>query len=483
MKASLARRNGINFWFNWTWNQWLGGLFLIFLGCLNLIWPVPILVLVVSLLVVLCFLMWPYAALVAATFLIGFDGITIAYFYKLFGYGYGICYFMAVFGLLCWCTARLAKITPPYQSTTLDLPLAIFAISCVIAVLWSAFPQDGVHVAIYTTMGYCLYLLISALNYKPQHLERLFWLWFLLGILTVLTTFSTFFFALIKSYHIYDQLYFRIYITQFDGTRVTLNGTMGAGAKAIAALLDVSILCGLTLYCTQVRRNLRLLILAGILIMLFVHFMTLTRLETMCLFLGWLTFVHLNPQWRNHRIRPHLWAAASVLVIFVALLVMFNLLAGASELFARALGQEQTVGYRFSGWQNRWDHIVVAVQGIWNTAGLGAGTRGIMREMDPSAWIDSPSLYFSVLTDHGYGILSLMLMGWIMINLFAELRWAWLKCPDPRYKIFILGVFSCLVNFGNPFGDQFFYIYHMWIMLGFSVTAVKGVRYLIKSSP
>jgi len=107
-----------------------------------------------------------------------------------------------------------------------------------------------------------------------------------------------------------------------------------------------------------------------------------------------------------------------------------------------------------------------------------------MKAMDPRApSIDPPSLYFSFLTDHGYGILSLMLMGWIMINPIMELRWALLNCPDPRYKIFIVGVCSCLMMFGSPLGDNLINGFPIWVLLGFAVAAVKGVRYLVKSEP
>ena len=76
-----------------------------------------------------------------------------------------------------------------------------------------------------------------------------------------------------------------------------------------------------------------------------------------------------------------------------------------------------------------------------------------------------------------------MLLGWIMINLIMELRWALLNCPDPRDKIFIVGVCSCLMMFGSSWEDNLINGFSMWVMLGFAVAAVKGVRYLVKSEP
>jgi len=484
MEFFLCRKSGTHSWFNWTWNQWLGGIFLVFLGCLNLIWPFPTLILIASLLVLVLFLISPYIALVIATLLIIVESFSLAYLSAEYGVGYGLSHYAALIGVLCWGVARLAGVTPPYQSTTLDLPLAVLYVTCVIGLLWTPYLQDGFNIVFSFTMSASFYVLISALNSTPKHLENLFWLWFVLGIITVITVFASFFFGFYKLYRLSDYFFFVVNFTQFKGNRESLRAAVG-GPKAIACILNMAIFCGLSLLCTRVRRSSEVLIYLGLLVILFFHILTLSRYETMGLLLGWFTFASLNPQWRNQRMRKHVLMVASYVIVFLALLFMLNSFYSSKELFARLIGQEQTAGttYRFSGTQSRWDHIVYALYGIWETGGLGGGTGGIMRGMDPSAWIDSPSFYFSFLTDHGYGILSLLLMGWIMINLIIELRWALRNCPDPRFKIFIIGVCSALMMFGTPFGDQFFYIYEMWVLLGFAVVAVKGVRFLLESSP
>jgi hypothetical protein len=72
-------------------------------------------------------------------------------------------------------------------------------------------------------------------------------------------------------------------------------------------------------------------------------------------------------------------------------------------------------------------------------------------------------------------------MWWIMLNTFMEVRWALRNCPDPRFKIFVVGTCSGLVSYATArTGDNFFYMYEMWLLLGFAVAAVKGVRYLLK---
>jgi hypothetical protein len=483
MEASLAGPRGTNFPTELTWKRWLSGAGLVLLGCLNFIWPLPSLVVLASLLVLLLFLIRPYVPLALAIFMLGFLAFSIGYFSAGYSYSYGIGYYMAVLGLLCWCPARLAGLTPPYQATTLDLPLLIVVVTCIISVLWTPFPNDGRYIAISMTMSYGAYLLICALNNTPWDLERLFWLWFALGILIVITTVATFFFKYEKIIPISDYVSFSINLTQFNGTRETLRGFVGA-PKATASLLNVAILCGLTLLCTSVRRLVKVLIFFSLLSMLFIQILTISRLEMAGLFLGWLTFVHLHPGWQNVRVRQHVFMAVSVFVVLLAVLAMLSMFyGGGGEFLARIMGQEQTAGtgYKFSGTQNRREHIEHALSATWDTGGIGAGAAGIMRQMDPSAWIVAPSLYFSYLTDHGYGILSLILMGWIMINVILELYRAVKNCPDPRFKLFIIGVCSILVMFGSPLGDYLCFIFYHWAILAFVAVAAKAVRHLVKS--
>jgi hypothetical protein len=486
MEASLFRLNGIRFGSNRSWNKWLGGLALISLGGLILIWPLPSLICLAALIMLAGFLIRPYAALIATILLIGFECFTLHYLSAEYSHGYGLVYFIGPLGLLCWGLARLAGVTPPYKSTKLDLPLAVCCITGAISLSWSRYWLDGLHIVIFTILSYSIYLLISALNSKPRDLERLFWLYFGLGNLTVILTVATFFFGYSKLYFLFDHFYFSINILQFKGTRHTLTGVMGV-AKAISGILNVSIFCGLTLLCTRVRRSSKGLIFISLLAMLFIHTLTLSRLETMGLFFGWLTFAYLNPQWRNARIPRHLLVAASFLVVILGLLVMLSSFYNVSELLARLAGQEDAIpsaGYRFSAIQGRSEHSAFALGRIWETGGLGAGAGGIMRGFDPTLMLQSPTLHLSFLTDHGYGLLSLMLMGWIMLNLVAELRWALRNCPDPRYRLFIVGVCSFLMVYGTAgIADHIFYIAEMWILLGFAAAAVKGARYLQASPP
>jgi hypothetical protein len=485
MEASLSGLKEPHFLSHQTWNRWLGGLALIGLGWLNLIWPLPTLILLISLVMLGCFLIRPSFALIITIFLMGFQSISLTYLFPKFSLGASIFYFMAFVGLLCWCVARLAGVTPPYQSTTLDLPLAVLCVTGVIALLWTPYLFDGFKIVFATILCYPVYFLISALNTTPRDLKRLFWLFFWLGNLTIITTVASFFFGITGSsaiHHLTDTLTLTTMVTKFTGTRESVGGIIG-GPKAIATLIDFSIFCGLTLLCTRDSRRVKVFVYLSVLGMLFIHFLTISRIETIGLLLGWITFAYLNPQWEHKKIRAYLIMVASILAVLLTLLVMLASFYSAKYLIARTLIKEQTVGYRFSGSRNRLDHYLYSLNALWETGGLGAGAGGIMRGMDPSAWMDSASLYMSFVTDHGYGILSFMLMLWIMVNVIAELHRALKRCPDPQYKIFIIGICSALVAFFNPIGDQFFYIYNMWVLLGFTAVAVKGLRCLIKASP
>jgi len=331
-------------------------------------------------------------------------------------------------------------------------------------------------------MSYCLFLLISALNDTPQLVERLLWLCFLLGNIIIVSTIVSFFLGFEFSFQLSDIFSIGMRVSKFVGTRASLTGTMPV-PKAIACVLNDTIFCGLALLCTRTRRDARVLILMSLLGMLFIHLLTLSRIEAMGLVFGWLTFVHLNPQWRGTRIRQHLWMALATLGVIVALVVFLSTFYNLNELMARSLSQEESLrGYRFSAAQGRLDHLWYAIISIWETGGLGAGAAGIMEGLDPTIFVQSPTLYFSFLTDHGYGVLSLILMAWIMINVFMELRWAYQNCPDPRFKIIVAAVCSSLVVFATAgIADHVYYNWEMWVLLGLAVATVKSVRYLIKN--
>ncbi len=486
MENYLFRQNETQFLSERRLNQWLGVLALIGLSCLNLIWPLATMILLIALVMLLCFILRPYVALLITIFLMAFQSFSLTYVYPKFNPGASLFLFMAFLGLLCWCVARLAKVTPPYQFTTIDTPLIVFYFTGIFALLWTPYLFDGLKILLTTTLCYSLYLLISALNNTFRDLKRLYWLFFGLGNLVVITTIASFFFERIGAsaiHNLTDSIAVSTFVKQFTGSRETVWGTIG-GPKAIATLMDFCIFCGLTLFCTRERRSSKILVFLSIFAMLFIHFLTISRIETAGLLLGWLTFVYLNPQWRHKRIRAHFMMLCTVFAVLLALIVMLSSFYTTKYLFARSLVQEQSVGYRFSGSQNRWDHYAHSLLGLWETGGLGAGAGGIMKGMDPSTdWMDSASLYMSVLTDHGYGILSFMLMLWIMVNIIIELRWALNNCPDPQHKIFIIGVCSSFVMFGTPLSDMFYYVYIMWVILGFTVVAVKSVRCLNKSHP
>lgn len=487
MEISAPWQKGPRFWGKWTWNQWLGTFLLMFLGWLNVMWPLPALALLLSLLLVCLILLCPYIALVLTIILIGFSCISINFADESFGLSLPIFNFTAFLGLLGWYAARAAGLAPPYQTTTLDLPLAIFCLSGVIALLWSPYwKTDGLHIVLFNTFSYFLFLLICALHTTPRQAERLFWLLFWLGILTIVTTIATFFFSyrIRESISYFDNVYLTLNIAQYTGTRTSLVGTVGGGAKAIAGILNISIFCGLALMYTRTSRWSRRLIFISVLGMLFIHFLTMSRLEMMGLFFGWLTFVYLHPQWQSISIRKHFTMLVVTLTVVLAVIAMLAVFYDLTEFLARSQSQEYSVqGYRFSAAQGRWDYGIFALARIWETGGLGGGAGGIMHDFEPTlSFVHSPSLYFSFLLDHGYGILSLILMGWIIINLVLELRWALRNCPDPRFKIFVIGACSALMVYATAgIGDHFFYLFEMWVLLGLAVATVNGVRNLNRS--
>lgn len=489
MEISAPGQNGPCFWGKWTWNQWLGTFLLMFLGWLNLMWPLPALALLLSLLLVGLIILRPYIALGLTIILIGFSSISINCVYEQFGWGFSLFNVTAFLGLLCWCAARGAGLAPPYQTTTLDLPLAIFWLSGVISLSWSPYWKiDGLQIVFFNTLSYVFFLLICALHTTPRQTESLFWLWFWLGTLTIVTTIPTFFFSygMRDPIKLFDGVYLTLNIMQYTGRRATLVGTVGV-PKAIAGVMNISIFCGLALMYTQTRRWSRRLIFISVLGMLFIHFLTISRLEVMGLFFGWLTFVYLQPQWRPNRIWKHFKMLVAALAVLLTVIAMLAIFYDADEILARSLGQEGMLsGYRFgfSSAQGRWDMGTFALKRIWETGGLGAGAGGIMHGFDPTwiRWAHSPGLYFSFLTDHGYGILSLILMGWIIINLVMELRWALRNCSDPRFKMFIIGACSALMAFATAgLLDHVYYIFEMWVLLGLAVATVNGVRNLNQS--
>jgi len=301
----------------------------------------------------------------------------------------------------------------------------------------------------------------------------------------IVTVFASFFFSFLFVHNFFGIFDLTLRVSQYNGMRTSLTGFMPA-AKAIASVLNQTIFCSLALLCTRTRRSSQWLIGIPLLGMLFIHTLTLSRIESVGLLCGWLVFVQLNPQWRHRKIRQHLWMVGAVIGVLVALIAMLTTFYELTELMARSASQEQTLGtgyhYRFSAAQARWDHLMAALEGIWETGGFGAGAAGIMQVMNPSGQGFAPSLYISFLAEHGYGILSLILMFWIMINVTMELRWAYQNCPDPRLKIIVAAICgNTMVLAITGLLDNFYYIWIMWVNFALVVAAVKGVRYLIKT--
>ena len=248
-------------------------------------------------------------------------------------------------------------------------------------------------------------------------------------------------------------------------------------------MLDHTIFIGLGLMCTRTSPWSRVFIYLGIMSMLFIHTLTQSRVDTTGLFFGWLTFVYLNPQWRPKMLRQHLYMVVSVLIIFITLFVILSALYDNAELIARATGSESTIrGYPFGALQGRLDLARYALGELWATGGFGRGSHGIMPGFSPTYKVQAPSLYFGVLTDHGYGILSLILFGWIIINLVLELRRA-LNISEGRYRIFLVSVCSALVVQGvAAIADHQYHIYDEWLVLGTAVATINGAHWLNTSS-
>jgi hypothetical protein len=462
------------------WSSGAGLFFLILLAGLQLIWPIPTLIWSLALAIGCLCLIRPYFALALAILLMSFECVRLEY--AIPGnivYSLPIFFILIVVGLVCWYFSYLAGLATSYPSTTLDLPLAIFWISSLIAVLWSNYFYNGIGVIILHTAGYSLFLLICALNTNTNHVERLFLLLFVVGLLVVITTIASFFFEYKIQYILTDNISIQTAIRQFKGVRVSLTGFMGH-AKAIVLMLDNTIILGLGLMCTRTSRWSRVCIYLGILAMLFIHILTLSRVDTVALFCGWLTFVYLHPQWRPKMLRQHFYMTVSVLIVFIALFTVLSVFFAGGELVARFTGTEQTLpGYRFSALQGRWDFMYYALRELWATGGLGRGTGGIMKGFDPNAIVMAPNLYFSVLVDHGFGFLSLILFGWIGANLIMELHRALRDCADARYRIFLISAASSLAVYAVAgLGDHLYMLYDEWLVLAVTVAAINGARWL-----
>jgi hypothetical protein len=482
MENLFIKSSEIPFLHRQNWDHWLGTLIIIILCGLSLIWPWQSLIILFFGVTLLFFLIRPYAVLTLSIFLIAFECISLNFIlWPTFEVGIPLHLSISAFGLLCWSYSRLAKVSPPFQSTTLDLPLFFLVVTIFPALLWTPYFGDGVRILIATAFCYALYLLIVALNNTFDDLKRLFWLCFALGILVVLTTISTFFFKITgeAAFHRFtDSFFITTFVKQFTGTRESLSGTM-VGPKAVVTAIDLGIFCALTLFCTEERRTPRILLFLGLFILIFFHFLTISRLDTIGLFLGWLTFAYLNPQWRHKRIKAHLMMLSTVTAAILALLLFLNSFYTTKYFFARFGVQEQTVGYRFAGSQTRYDLYMDALMGLWNSGLMGRGAGGIMKDRIPTLqWLpDSASLYMSFLTDHGYGIFSFILMLWIALNIILGFKRALKNCQDQKHKIFIIGVISLFVLDGSPLSDMIFAIYIMWILLGLTAVSFKSVQY------
>ena len=163
-----------------NWSPWIAVGCLIVLGCLQLIWPLPTLLWSITALLLGIITIRPYFALVLAIFFMSFRIINIIYIIPgLVLYSFNFFFLFIIFGLFSWCFSCLAGYAKPYQSTSLDLPLAIFWITGVISLSWSKYVYiAGFGIVLWHTLGYILFLFIVALNSTYKQIEKLFWLLF-----------------------------------------------------------------------------------------------------------------------------------------------------------------------------------------------------------------------------------------------------------------------------------------------------------------
>ena len=433
-------------------------------------------------------LMKPRLILYFALFLVVADSLQQTYYLNAPAYDHTVTISSAtlffLLALIFWGVGRLTRLDPPSPySNTLDLPLTIFGLSGWVSLLWSPFFYDGLTQQMVCLQGLICYFAMTRLIKTPGQVEFLCKFWFCAGIFLLAIFVMSLFIGFEPSSSYWQLLDGRISIRaikipKYDGTRETITGLVSK-FKHLSTLLSIAIPLTVVLLCTQKRLLTRRLLQVSILLMLILQILTFSRVDLAGLLVGWLTFVYLMPTWRPYFLRYQLYMMGFFIVAFaMAFLLLANFYeTGFTEFQIAYLGGAK---YKTKGGTTtevfgagsadvRLDRTLLALEAVWETGGLGAGSGGILPRTGRP---DPGTAVLEVFFQHGFGLLSYILIVWVVVNMVMEMRRSLHRCQDERYQIFLRGFCWVLAAFAFM---SFLDITLYWLVLALGMAAAQAV--------
>lgn len=390
--------------------------------------------------------------------------------------------------LISWAVGRLTRLYPPLvHSNTVDLPLLIIGLSGWVTLLWTPYLSDGITQQINCLQGLIIYFAITRLIKTPKQVESTCKVWLFLG-LCMVAIFVMTIFVNIKPFPPYwEILEGRVFlrslkIVQYQGFRDTIAG-ISVGSKHLSSLITIAIPLTVALLYNQKRVLVRRLIQVSIVLMLTLQILTLSRVDLVSLAGGWLAFVYLTPAWRPKFFRYQLFMMGFFIIAFVMsiLLLAFFYPKGFNEFrVSYLLGEKydtrggitaEAIGP--GSVDIRLHRVLMALEAVWKTGGLGAGSGGILAGLEPTHKIDIGTMMLGIFFEHGYGLLSYIFFVWLAVNVAIEMRRSLGKCRDERYLVYLRSFCWILVSFGIIAFLDFSYLY--WPVLGLSMAAAQAV--------
>jgi hypothetical protein len=390
--------------------------------------------------------------------------------------------------LISWLMGRLTRLYPPLlHSNTVDLPMLIIGLSGWITLLWSPYLVDGITQQINCLQGLIIYFAITRLITTTKQVEAMSKFWFFLGLCMV----AIFILSLFINFNpfppdfeiIEGRLFLRpLNIPQYEGVRDTIVG-ISPGPKHLSSLITVAIPLSVAFLYNAKQIILRRFIQISIVLMLTLQVLTFSRVDLVASAGGWLAFVYLMPAWRKNFVRYQLFM---ITMFIIAFLTAFLLL---STFYPKGF-EEFSVCYLFgSKYQTRggttaeafgpgsvdirMQRILAALESIWNTGGLGAGSGGILAGLEAAHKIDIGTMILGIFFEHGFGLLSYIFFAWLTLNVILEIRQGLHACRDKEYIVYLRSFCWILVSFGITAFLDFSNLY--WPVIGMSMAAAQAV--------
>lgn len=477
----------------------LSGIALVALGIGILVWPVwsGVIILLAALLIV--GLINPRVILYLGIIFTVFEKFSFEYFISMtlrrqrISLMLALSFIILVFAFLVWLAAKMADNLPREKCRQSSLVLPMFTIyaSALVAILWSPYPFDAMRTTIFSTECMLCFFLMTRLFQTVEDVHTIFKFFIGLGLSLVVMVIATFFTKMgATTYPAYECFGGYIHFMgptfpRYEGLRETLMGFTN-GPKRIIMILNFAIPFAVAFLAIGQKRGVRIFLIASIIIMLSVEILSLSRADTMGLFMGWLLFVYLHPQWKQRFFLYQFKMAAIVaasLLLCVTLLYNFYSLDELSERFylgsksgsgttaKRTTGQKSAKGWggdiRAARWKSLMEHA-------WETCGIGAGNSGTLRSLESTGAMDSGSVVTSFYFEHGYGLLSFLLMFWVSINALVELRNALQRWWGTHYYICLSAICWIVVCYGfSSLLDHNIYDVKYWQLLAIIAVSTR----------